>query len=111
MMGGNTSKRMSNEEMDQHIRFLVGEEFISRINDSASEITGKFYFEKLYAQLEAIILLSSMQTENTESKGTEPEQENFDLRSSNSSSKPSSRKTSRSTPKDAPRKSLVSTTK
>jgi hypothetical protein len=62
-MGGTSpvSKTLSVQEIEQQVLYLLGDEFISKSIDQASENSVKFLYNKLYEQLESIITLSSDQ--------------------------------------------------
>lgn len=64
----NPGKEMKFEELEEQVKYLVGEEFLSKTIDQANEAASKFLFEKLYEQLDAIIVLSSLDTPEDSTK-------------------------------------------
>ena len=54
---GNPSKyprlkfRSSNEEFEDKVKYLVGEDYYSKLNEEAADVTGEFLYQKLYEQV------------------------------------------------------------
>jgi len=60
MGANNSSKELTSNEIEQQVRYLVGEEFLSKAINASHEVSLKHLYNLLYEQLDAIIVLSSI---------------------------------------------------
>jgi hypothetical protein len=72
-------KEFTVEEMEEQIQYLVGEDFMGGIRKQAQEKAAELVYDKLYAQLDAIVVLSSM---DKKEKPEEPQEVTSSITSS-----------------------------